>query len=100
MNDPDFFPELASMNFLILMKSAKDTLEKEGAQVCDGRDWLDEGVIRDAMHFHVRSTATVVNMYSEVMIKAQQESSGTGKFWRAMSGRKHQNSFTSYPKLM
>jgi len=49
MNDPAFFPELGSTNFPILMKSARDALEKQGARVCDGSDFLGKVVCRDAM---------------------------------------------------
>ena len=62
------------------MRSARDALEEQGARVCDGSDWLGKVVYRDAMYFHVVATATVVDMYSDAVIKAQKDSSEMGDF--------------------
>ena len=80
LNDPQFFPALTGTQFPRLMRAATEELQRHDVQVCDGQEFLGDLVLRDDMHFHVSSTATVVEMYSKVIFEALRLSSVSDKF--------------------
>jgi len=63
-----------------MMRAATDELMKNQVQVCNGEDCVGCVDLRDDMHFHVSSTAMVVDMYSKVIITALRTASVSDNF--------------------